>query len=531
MSSLNREKAMNLKRFTRPFHQLRGKLTLSYTLTSVVTFLLLELLFLGVILTIVGFNISAIAVGSLKQEASQVSPYFVHGSPDAEELISALKIIYPDTSRQGPLNDYPIFLAVVDTQGKTLASIGTHPVATNTFLQERLSQSSVNLQAVLSDGKGTTSKIGSETDGTIVGIAPIVGQDNQLVGALVEKTVQPNLFVLVRGFLQLILVTVTVVTIIAAIAGSVFGYVAARGITRRLKKLSDAADRWGHGDFTALAQDTSEDELGQVARQLNRMAEQLQNLLEARQKLATLEERNRLARDLHDSVKQQIFAVSMQIGATKVLLKRDVDAAEGRLNEAEKLVHQAQQELTSLIRELRPVALEGKGLIAALRELATEWAQQTNIVANLRVEGTQETQGHPQGMPLQYPHVEGSREIQGAQALTLNVEEALFRVAQEALANVSRHSKATLVQMILTITDEMVTLSVVDNGQGFDTTRQGQLGVGLLSMQERMKALGGDVHVESSPGKGTRVVAFCNRLGIDTVKVGDGKEVTTHIQR
>src|SRR5207244_3568897 len=192
-------------------------------------------------------------------------------------------------------------------------------------------------------------------------------------------------------------------------------------------------------------------------RQLNRMAEQLQNLLEARQKLATLEERNRLARDLHDSVKQQIFAVSMQIGATKVLLKRDVAAAEGRLNEAEKLVRQAQQELTSLIRELRPVALEGKGLEAALRELATSWTQQTDIVANLRAEDIQ--------------------------TLSLTVEEALFRVAQEALANVARHSKATLVQMILTTTDETGTLSVVDNGQGFDTTHQGHMGVGLLSMR------------------------------------------------
>src|SRR5205807_5561812 len=189
------------------------------------------------------------------------------------------------------------------------------------------------------------------------------------------------------------------VTIIAAIAGSVFGYLAARGITRRLKGLSDAADRWGHGDFTALAQDTSEDELGQVARQLNRMAEQLQNLLQARQKLATLEERNRLARDLHDSVKQQVFAISMQIGATKVLLKRDADAAEARLNEAEKLVRQAQQELTSLIRELRPIALEGKGLIAALRELATDWTKQSNIVATLRAEGVEGTQS-AQTLPL-----------------------------------------------------------------------------------------------------------------------------------
>ena len=81
------------------------------------------------------------------------------------------------------------------------------------------------------------------------------------------------------------------------------------------------------------------------------------------------------------------------------------------------------------------------------------------------------------------------------------------------------------------ITDQTVTLSIVDNGRGFDTTRQGYLGVGLLSMQERMKALGGDVQVESTPGKGTRVVAYCNRLGVDTAMVGDKGEVTTHIQR
>ena len=541
MSSCEWEKAMDMKRFTRPFHQLRGKLTLSYTLVSVVTFLLLELLFIGVILTVVSLNISAIVASSLKQEASQIAPYFVHGLPDREELTAALHVIDANVSNQGPFSGHPISLSVVDSGGHPLASIGTRPLSTNTQIETQLSlQGRANLSAVLSDGKGTTSKLGSEAEDTLLAIVPIVSQEGNLQGALVVKSAQPDLFQLVSGFLRFVIVTVIFVTIIAAIAGSVFGYLAARGITRRLKRLSFAADRWGHGDFTALAQDSSEDELGQVARQLNRMAEQLQNLLEARQKLATLEERNRLARDLHDSVKQQIFAVSMQIGATKVLLKRDIDAAEGRLNEAEKLVHRAQQELTSLIRELRPVALEGKGLVAALRELATEWAQQTNIVANLRVEGSQEIQpqGHPQGNtrtgqapPLLYPRVEGAQETQRVQTLPLSVEEALFRVAQEALANVARHSKATLVQMILTTTDETVTLSIVDNGQGFDTTRQGYLGVGLLSMQERMKALGGDVQVESTPGKGTRVVAFCNRLGVDTAIVGDKGEVTTQIQR
>jgi NarL family two-component system sensor histidine kinase LiaS len=219
------------------------------------------------------------------------------------------------------------------------------------------------------------------------------------------------------------------------------------------------------------------------------MAAQLQNLLAARQQLATLEERNRLARDLHDSVKQQIFAISMQIAATRILLSRDVEAAGERLNKTEKLVQQAQQELTSLIRELRPVALEGKGLVAALRELLPQWSQQNEIVANLHV-------GEFQALPV-------------------TVEEALFRVVQEALSNIARHSQASLVQITLNVTDETISLSVQDNGQGFDLTHLEHRGVGLHSMQERMKALGGDLKLESAPGEGTQIVAHCARLGVD----------------
>ena len=80
----------------------------------------------------------------------------------------------------------------------------------------------------------------------------------------------------------------------------------------------------------------------------------------------------------------------------------------------------------------------------------------------------------------------------------------------------ARHSKATLVQIILTTTGDTVTLSVADNGQGFVTARSEHLGVGLLSMQERMRALGGDVEVESTPGKGTRITAHCKRFGVGT---------------
>lgn len=494
---------MAKKRFTRPFRRLRGKLTLSYTLTSVVTFLFIELIFIAIVLWYVSFNIPGIILSDLQKEAPQAAPYFVHGTPDPQELTDGLSVIntaLPNLGPPGQSNTLK-FLTVVNTQGLVIASVGSQAMPVHTSLQTQLSpQSWANLQAVLHDSRGTTSKVDSEADGTLVAEAPIVGNAGNLQGVLILKTAKPDIFQLVRDFLQLIIITGIVVTIIAAIAGTVFGYLTARGLTRRLKRLSSAADRWGNGDFSAFTHDTSQDELGQMSRQLNNMAEQLRNLLQARQELATLEERNRLARDLHDSVKQQIFAVVMQIGATKILLNRDVNAAEVRLNEAEKLIKQAQQELTSLIRELRPAALEGKGLVTALRELTTDWVQQTDIVANLRVEGTQ--------------------------TLSLAVEEALFRIAQEALSNVARHSKATLVQMLLTTAEDTVTLSVIDNGQGFDTTGQGSPGAGLLSMRERMKTLGGDVQIESSAGKGTRIVARCPRLGVNVGHKSNEKDST-----
>ena len=483
---------MFIKRFTRPFRQLRGKLTLSYTLTSVVSFLLIELVLITFILLFATLNISTIVLSNLKTAAPQGATYFVHGAPDSEALTLWLKIISPTVASQGPLNNRLIYLAVIDTHGQIISSTGAQPLADGTFIQPLLtSQDRANFVAVQHDSKGATSKVSVDAQQVLEAITPITTSGGQVVGILVMRDLSPNLFQLFVSFLQLILFSVIVVTSIAAIAGLVFGSLTARGLTRRLKRLSSAAERWGHGDFAALAIDTSDDELGQMSRQLNRMAEQLRNLLQARQKLATLEERNRLARDLHDSVKQQVFAISMQIGATKVLLKRDVDAAETRLHEADKLVRQAQQELTSLIRELRPVALEGKGLVTALRELATQWTQQTDIVANVRVESVDETQ-----------------------TISLLVEEALYRIAQEALANVARHSKATLVQMVLTITEDTVTLSILDNGQGFDAARQEGLGVGLLSMRERMKPLGGNVQIDSTPGKGTHILAHCTRSGV-----------------
>jgi NarL family two-component system sensor histidine kinase LiaS len=211
------------------------------------------------------------------------------------------------------------------------------------------------------------------------------------------------------------------------------------------------------------------------------MAVELQGMIETRQELATLEERNRLARELHDSVKQQVFATAMQVGAARALIDQDPTASKENLAEAEQLVRQAQHELTTLIRELRPAALEGKGLATALRDCVSDWSRQSHIKAEVRV--------------------------QGERFLPLPLEQALFRVAQEALTNISRHSEAVAVEVDLVWSENEVLLVVSDDGQGFNPTVRDGKGLGLQSMRERVEALGGRLEVTSTPGRGTRVVA------------------------
>ena len=497
-----------MKRFFRSFRQLRWKLTLSYTLTSVVAFMLAVMLIFGGLLLFFGTHISTIVLNTLDQQAVQAVPYFAKAATNADPLAAWLQITSDNDASQNANNDpfhySPLFLAATDTRGRVLASAGSQPLPVGTPLQTVLnSQNAAQLGTTLSAANGEAGAVGPEGEHTLVVIAPIPGAHGHAQGALVMKIAQPNAQVLFSWFFAVVLLTTVAATILIALTGTLFGSLIARSLTRRLKGLSAAADKWSRGDFSALAVDTSQDELGQMVQQFNRMAGQLQNLIETRQQLATLEERNRLARDLHDSIKQQVFAISMQIASTRILLKRDIVAAEERLQKTEKLVQQAQQELTTLIRELRPVALEGKGLVPALRELIPQWAQQTEIVANLRVEG--------------------------AQALPQIVEEALFRVAQEALSNIARHSKANLVQITLSISGETVALAIQDDGQGFDPAHLEHRGVGLHSMQERMKALGGDLKLESSPGQGTLIAAHCPRLGVDKSEImgtqaSDGRE-------
>jgi len=214
-----------------------------------------------------------------------------------------------------------------------------------------------------------------------------------------------------------------------------------------------------------------------------RLVDELKDAQQKLKELAVVEERNRLARDLHDSVKQQVFAISMQLSAARTALS-ETDKAYQPVTEAERLAQQAGAELTTLINALRPPGLESKTLADAIREHVDIWSHQNNIKSETNIDAT----------------------------ITVNqqIEQALFRVLQEALANVARHSKADKVMVELKSDENAVTLTIADNGIGFDS-KQSAKGIGLDSMQERLIAVNGKIEVISEKSKGTRVVAKVRR--------------------
>jgi NarL family two-component system sensor histidine kinase LiaS len=266
---------------------------------------------------------------------------------------------------------------------------------------------------------------------------------------------------------------------VAVLVGLLFGFLTARGLARRLGRMAQTAGAWGRGDFSSAIQDKSRDEIGQLAAELNRMSEQLQELIRTRQQLAGMEERNRLARDLHDSVKQQVFAISMNLGTAETLWERDPGQARARLESAAQLAQQAQKELAVLIQTLRPIQMQGKGLAQALGEFLRDWQAHTGIQADLQAgEGI---------------------------SLAEEKEQALFRVAQEALANAARHSGAKNVRVALAARGNAVVMTVSDDGCGFDPEKAAA-GFGLKSMRERMQTQGGTLEV-SSGAEGTKITA------------------------
>lgn len=476
--------------------RLRWKLTLSYTLVTVVALLALEFILVSALIAFLNSDLlPRLVVQNFRDElAPRLEKPLDQNPPDVEALRRALTGFAENSDVRGtgerPPPDPTSFenytadqgsLFVVDDRRKLLVSV---PEIRGFQEGERFDARRITGLKPLVDaalnGEENSGELSSNVGGRVLTVTPIEGESGEVAGVLVGTLRLPNL---TGPLLIAVGVSAILLTIPAAFLGALFGFVTAWGLTRRIGRLAVAAKAWSRGDFSVTTKDRSRDELGQLSRELNRMAAELEQLIQARGELATLEARNRFARDLHDSVKQQVFATSLQIAAARALIKKDTGSAEGHLSQADELVRQAQKELNVLIQEMRPAALEGRGLAGALGEYVDRWSQGAEIPAEFRVRGERET--------------------------PLEVEQALFRVAQEALANVAKHSDAKRAEVDLAYTPKTVTLLVSDDGRGFDPSRTSGDGFGLHSMRERLVRLGGHVNVESKPGAGTRVECVC----------------------
>jgi len=204
-------------------------------------------------------------------------------------------------------------------------------------------------------------------------------------------------------------------------------------------------------------------------------------LTERTRELAVLEERAALARELHDAMTQKLFSLNLVAEAAADAVGRDPEAAEAHIRTMQGLARDTLAELRSLIVDLRPADLGADGLVAALRAHVDLVARVHGVDVVLRAEGDD--------------RLDPERERQ------------VFRVVQEALHNAVRHAGASRIEVTVTAVDGRVAVAVRDDGAGFDPDDGAVRGrrLGLTSMRDRARAIGGHLAIESAPGAGTAV--------------------------
>jgi two-component system NarL family sensor kinase len=208
-------------------------------------------------------------------------------------------------------------------------------------------------------------------------------------------------------------------------------------------------------------------------------------LFEQQHSLAVAEERNRLAREIHDTLAQGLTGITLQLEVADALLDVDTDQARAKINKALELTRANLEEARRSVMDLRAAPLQERTLPAALEELVGTFGREHEVRAAF-----------------------GSQGVAGR--LPAPIEAGLYRIAQEALNNIAKHADPSAVEVVLEEVDGELVLAVEDDGGGFDPTvsptdrRRG--GFGLVGMKERARLLGGELEVNSSPGHGTQIV-------------------------
>ena len=483
---------------------LQAHMTISYVGVTVISVLLLEMLVLVILASFTYLSLSnPLLEAGIKQKAVQYAlaaslqaqgeslnpqstfqPRQVDSLQENASEDPAFNIPYTTTSY--PATHQVAFALLIGSNGRIAASSYPTRYAPGTPITTMLPDRENGITLALS---GTQwSGVSSTAAGRVVyATAPVWSKDNKLIGTIyieLPAVLPPPDVNNLWQPLKLPLFSALILLLITVPIGGLFGAISTRGLVRRIHRLATATTRFTDGDYAQRVRVAGKDEVGQLEAQFNRMAEQLLESISRRQELAEqnarLGERDRISRELHDAVSQDLFSLHMLAGGLQTALPPD-SPLYPQIIMLKETTQTMIFEMRALLLELRPAQLQHLGLPAALEDLATAYRSRLGIEVVTEIK------------PV---------------ALPSRVEHAILRIAQEALSNAARHAEATKITLVLQPEETTVTLTITDNGKGFaleNASEQSYDSLGLRTMHERVQELHGSFEIKSAPGQGTHI--------------------------
>jgi signal transduction histidine kinase len=323
-------------------------------------------------------------------------------------------------------------------------------------------------------GKGSEGTLASPTAGPVTAgkvIAGVYAGAPAPAGGISFAQVRP---LLLAGGVALALVIPV---------GTVFGLLSTRRVIGRIKRLAEVTGTVAGGDFQPRVPVSGSDEIGRLEDAFNRMTGRLSAAVDAERDRAGTDarqaERARIARELHDSISQDLFSLSLLAAGLRRALHAD-PALRPEVTAMERTSARAMREMQALLLELRPVALEDAGLVPAVTDLCQAYQVRLAIKVNMEL---------------------------GEVSLTPAAEHAVLRIVQEALGNAVRHGEPETILVRLSQCNGAVTVEVRDDGRGFDPRDAAERhGMGLALMRERVTELGGEFQLDAVPGAGAAIL-------------------------
>ncbi len=286
----------------------------------------------------------------------------------------------------------------------------------------------------------------------------------------------PDLSTIVRAMLKTSLREMFGILLIVVLLGMLIGFIFSCRWVRWFDRIKSVLNSWAEGKFSekiAVSDTGGVTEWEELGDQLNAMSRQLEKVIETQNDLAASEERNKLARELHDSIKQQVFAINMNLGAAKALQGKDPEKASERIRLASEMTRDTLLELDYMIGTMRPLDLNDSDMLDDLEKMLENFKSSSGIkiltdVSDVTKISDQDTAA------------------------------AIYRIIQEGVSNIIRHSEAEKAEVKLDVNEVGIDLLIKDNGKGFDLSEKTKKGVGLNSMRERAEALNGTFVVQSN---------------------------------